>query len=333
MLDVGLVTTKPTILTNMAFWQNPEWLARTTSIYPLTPGGGDPAFLPWWKEAWILFRRRAAYDVVLTMGVRESFAYAFLCWITGRPSRQIMTEVFIDAPAHDSATWRAKTWLYRKLARTALGFITNSTAEIGTNAQRFQVPRERFRYVPLNTTIDEPRMVDAPDGYLFCAGRTLRDYATLRTVIDATDLPWHIVGGSRDLEGASLPARVTVHREIQRDAYLDLLRGARLVVLPLLPTERATGQVVLLEAMSYGKTVITTRAPGTVDLVRHGENGFLTEPGDAAAMTALLHQLLRDPAACTRIGQQALRDVETHHATTAHAGLRLQAIAELWRMG
>lgn len=327
------MTTKPSILTNMAFWQSPAWMARTTSIYPLRAGGGDPSFMPWWKEAWILFRRSGAYDVVLTMGVRESFLYAFLCWITGRSSRQIMTEVFIDAPAHDRLAWRVKTWLYRKLARSALGFITNSTAEIDTNARRFQVPRERFRYVPLNTTIDEPHLVEAPGGYLFCAGRTLRDYATLRAVIDATDLPWHIVGGSGDLEGTTLPARVTVHREIRREAYLDLLRGARLVVLPLLPTERATGQVVLLEAMSYGKPVITSRAPGTIDIVRHGENGFLTEPGDAAAITTLLHQLLPDPAACSRIGQQALRDVQTYHATESHTETRLQAIAELWRMG
>jgi glycosyltransferase involved in cell wall biosynthesis len=317
------------ILTNMAFWQSPEWLERTDSIYPLTPGGGDPDFLPWWREAWTLYRRRRGYDVVLTMGIRESIAYAFLCWITGAAPRQIMTEIFIDSPAHGNVLWRMKTALYRRLARRAIGIITNSTAEIATNAARFDLPHERFRYVPLNTTIEHPEYLPAPDGYLFCAGRTLRDYATLRRVIEATDLPWHIVAGADDLRDAPLPDRVTVHREIDRSRYLDLLRGARLVVLPLLPTERATGQVVVLEAMSYGKPVLTTRAPGTIDLIRDGETGRLIAPGAAGAMIAATDLLLADPIEAERIGRAGFTTVLHHHATPTHSEARLAAISAL----
>lgn len=316
----------------MAFWQSPEWMARVDSMYALDPSRGDPDFMPWWKEAWTLFRRGSSYDVILTMGVRESFAYAFLCWITRRPSRQIMTEVFIDAPAADSMTWRIKTAAYRTLARTCLGMITNSSAEIESNAKRFCFPIERIRYVPLNTTIAEPVMESRPDGYLFCGGRTLRDYNTLTEVMRATDLPWHVVTGANDLTNAHFPARITINREINRARYLELLRGARIVVLPLRPTERATGQVVLLEAMSYGKPVITTRAPGTVDIVRHGENGFLVEPENADAIKTILANLLRDPELCTRIGQQALRDIQRHHTTRNHTDSRLQAIESLWAM-
>ena len=316
----------------MAFWQSPEWMARVDSIYTLDPSHGDPDFMPWWREAWTLFRRRSAYDVILTMGVRESFAYAFLCWITRRPSRQIMTEVFIDAPAADSLVWRMKTAVYRTLARTCLGMITNSTAEIETNARRFALPRERFRYVPLNTTIAEPVMESRPDGYLFCAGRTLRDYATLNAVMLATELPWQVVVGSGDLKDAQLPGRITIHREINRARYLELLRGARIVVLPLLPTERATGQVVVLEAMSYGKPVITTRAPGTIDIIRDGRNGFLVEPGDTATIKKILADLLQDHEVCSRIGQQALSDVQTYHTTHSHTSERLQAVESLWRV-
>jgi glycosyltransferase involved in cell wall biosynthesis len=316
----------------MAFWQSPEWMARVDSIYALDPSHGDPEFMPWWKEAWILFRRRSAYDVILTMGVRESFAYALLCWITRRPSRQIMTEVFIDAPATDNVLWRIKTALYQKLARTCIGMITNSTTEMETNARRFNLPIERFRYVPLNTTIAEPVYDPRPDGYLFCAGRTLRDYATLTEVMRATDLPWHVVAGAHDLRETQLPPHITIHREINRDRYLDLLRGARFVVLPLRPTERATGQVVVLEAMSYGKPVITTRAPGTIDIIQDGKNGFLVEPGDATAIKKILADLLRDHEVCSRIGQQALSDVQTHHTTHTHTSERLETIESLWRM-
>jgi len=316
----------PRILTNMAFWQSPEWLARTDSIYQLDPAGGDPAFMPWWKEALILYYRQSRYDMIHTMGVRTSFAYAFLCWITGKDARQVMTEVFIDAPRKESPAWRVKTWFYRKLARRALGIITNSSAEMETIARRFGLPGGRLRYVPLNTTIANPEAISCPDGHLFCAGRTLRDYPVLLAVMEATGQPWHVVAGQADLNGMALPAHVTLHRELDREHYLSLLRGARIVVLPLLPTERATGQVVLLEAMSYGKPVITSRAPGTMDIIRDGENGFLLEPGDANGIIRRLGELLDNPERCRQVGLQALEDIMTRHTVEIQTRQRLHAL-------
>lgn len=321
----------PTILTNMAFWQSPEWLDRTDSIYPLSLNRGDPAFMPWWKEAWTLYRRSRGYDLVHTMGIRESFAYAFLCWITGRPSRQIMTEVFIDTPRPGHPLWMIKTWLYRQLAKRAIGFITNSTSEIQTNAERFQLPEHRFRYVPLNATVDSPEYQPAPQGHLFCAGRTLRDYPTLARVIEMTTQPWVVVAGKNDLADTTFPDRVTIYREIDREAYLSLLKKASIVILPLLPTERATGQVVVLEAMGFGKPVITTQAPGTLDLIEHGVNGYLAEPGDAATMTAQIQHLLDHPDEAEAVGRKALHDVRERHGVQHHARKRIETLEALWQ--
>lgn len=321
---------RPAILTNMTFWQSPEWTARVDSLYRLDSPGDPPQPLPWWREAWQLYRRRRDYDVIHTMGIRESFAYAFLCWITGQPSRQIMTEVFIDDPRPDRLAWRLKTALYRRLARRAMGMIVNSSAEVDSVSQRLAMPRESIRFVPLNSTIEDPRHEPRPAGYLFCAGRTLRDYAVLRDVMLAREEPWQVVAGTRDLLDAALPARITIHREIDRAAYLELLRGARIVVLPLLPTVRSTGQVVLLEAMSLGKPVITTRVPGTVDIIRHGVNGWLVAPGDAKELIGLVDHLLASADECARAGQQALADIRNIHTTALHAQHRLAAITELW---
>jgi len=321
---------KPSILTNMAYWQSPEWIKNTDSIYELSGANRDPDFLPWWREAWLLFQRSRRYDVVLTMGIRESFAYALLCWLAGRDSRQIMCEVFIDQARPDRFTWRIKTQLHRWLAGRALGFITNSTSEIQTNARRFGVPESRFRYVPLSSTIDQPERILTDAGYFFCGGRTLRDYQTLKKVMLATGHAWHVVTGATDLLEEALPDRITVHREIPREKYLDLLRGAKLVVLPLLSTERATGQVVLLEAMSYGKPCITTRAPGTVDIIRDGENGFLAEPGNADQMIELIRQIEQHPTRASTIGQTAFDTIISNHSHARHTTMRLEAIRELW---
>lgn len=316
----------------MAFWQSREWLDRVDSLYELSFEGGDPDFMPWWKEAWILFKRRNAYDVVLTMGVRESFGFAALCWIFRSTCCHVMTEIFIDSPRRFNPLWHLKNRCYRFLAIRAAGIITNSSEEILTNAKRYNISADRFQYIPLNTTIDQPELVETNDGYYLCAGRTLRDYKTLTKVIAKTEKPWIIIAGALDMKDVALPDRVTVHREIDREAYLDILRRADVVVLPLLQTERATGQVVVLEAMSYGKAVITTDAPGTRDIVRNGHNGFLVPTNGTAEIIRLLEQLESEPELKAQVGQNAIRDIETIFSTEEHTKARLEAIESFWKL-
>lgn len=322
--------TRPRILTNMAFWQSETWLKATRSIYSLS-GQADPVVRPWWREALELWLRRPAYPVVVTEGVRTSMAYALLCLLTFQSSRQIMTEVFIDAAQPGDPRWRLKTWWHGVLARRAIGLITNSTTELVTMASRYGVDPSRMRFVPLNTNIAEPSRVTTDDGFVLSAGRTLRDYITLVMAARHIPAPVIIICGEHDLDRVTLPlpANVQVLREVPREVYLDHLRRCRVVALPLLPTERSTGQVVMLEAMAYGKPVVTTLSPGTIDTIRDGQNGFAVEAEDAAALAHCVNALLRDHDLARRIGEQAVQDMKELASPERHARLKLDAIASL----
>jgi len=61
--------------------------------------------------------------------------------------------------------------------------------------------------------------------------------------------------------------------------------------------------VSLLEAAACGVPIIASRAGGMPEIVRHGENGFLIEPGDAKALGEYLDQLLNDPELVEQMGQ------------------------------
>lgn len=316
------------ILTNMAFWQSELWRQTTDSLYDLSPLR-DPPHMPWWREAIALWRMNPRYDIVVTMGIRESMAYGALCWVTGRSPKQIMCEVFIDDPKPRSPLWRLKNGAYRAIARRAWGLLTNSTAEMQTNAERFDLPLDRFRYVPLNTNIAEPRRVREHRGYMLVAGRTLRDLATLRAVVDADPGPFVLVTGRGATPTRQWPPHVTVYEEIPRARYLELLRDAWLVLLPLKPSPRATGQVVFLEAMALGKPVIVTRGTGSADYVRDGENGCLVPPEDPGAILRAIQRLRTDPAAYDRLADQAVLDILREHTFTVHAERKLEAIRAL----
>ena len=321
-----------TIHTNSAFWQSETWRKATRSLYALD-AQSDPTFLPWWKEALRLWMRCRRHDLVLTEGVRTSMAYALLCLLTFRPARQIMSEVFIDEARPDDLAWRFKIWWHSILAQRALGVLTNSTTELNTLAERYGVVPERLRYVPLNTTIQAPSLSPLDEGFVLCAGRTLRDYTTLILAARHIAAPVHVICGEHDLDRLTLPlpSNVEVFREVPRAVYLDQLRRCRVLALPLLPTERSTGQVVMLEAMAMGKPVVATASPGTLDTIRHGENGFLVEEEDAAALTHQVNVLVRDAELAGRIGRQAVADMIELGSAERHARLKLEAIQSIWQ--
>jgi len=316
------------IITNMAFWQSQRWTSSVDSIHPDHGKylSGEPS---WWRQAWSLFLRRANTDVVLTLGVRESMAYGLLCLLTGRPAKQIMTEVFIDE-SRNSPVWKIKTRLYGMIARRCIGILTNSSAEISSMSERYDLPADKFRFVPLNSTLADASYSENDDGYILSAGRTLRDYPTLIKATEKLNVPVHIVCGHTDVFPAPLPQNVTIYRELSWEAYVDQIARCTVVVLPLLPTSRATGQVVMLDAMAMGKPVVVSQLPGTVDYLRDGENGFLVEPGDVNGLKDVIEKLLASTTMRKTIGQTALSDVKKNYTFDTHANLKLNAIHQLY---
>lgn len=318
----------PTIWSNMRFWQSPLWCQHVRSIYS-PEEQGEVRSVGW--QAWQLFRRRRDADLIVTMGVRESMAYALICALLGLPSKQVMLEVFLDQPQPQSLLWRLKTRVYGWLAGRAVGLITNSEAEIHSIAARYQVPPERMRFVPLCSTIPPEEVPESPGPNILAAGRTLRDFPLLVQVAEALpQYPFRVICGHGDLQSENLPDNLQVLREIDLESYLEELRAATLVVIPLQPTERSTGQVVLLEAMAMGKAVIATRSPGMIDYIRDRETGWLVQAGDAEALQAACEALMNDVAMRQQIGHQAQEYIKQEGAPDQHAEALLSTM-QGWR--
>jgi glycosyltransferase involved in cell wall biosynthesis len=62
---------------------------------------------------------------------------------------------------------------------------------------------------------------------------------------------------------------------------------------------------VILEGMLLGKPVVATAAGGVPEMIRDGETGFLTTPGNAAELADRLITVLQDAALRRRAGEQA----------------------------
>ena len=110
---------------------------------------------------------------------------------------------------------------------------------------------------------------------------------------------------------------------------LDELIGLyqRAEVFALASDEEGFG-IVLMEAMSCGVPVVSTRSGGPEDLVTDGQDGLLVPKGDAAALAAGLGSILGDRDRATSMGRSARKTVEQRYAADV-AGQRFLDVWDL----
>ena len=102
---------------------------------------------------------------------------------------------------------------------------------------------------------------------------------------------------------AAFGSRVAFHGRVDdRIALARLYDAADILVWPAV--NEAYG-MVLLEAQGFGCPVLAGAYGGVASVVRDGETGVLTPPGDVAAFAEALGRLLRDGAARRALGQAA----------------------------
>lgn len=86
------------------------------------------------------------------------------------------------------------------------------------------------------------------------------------------------------------------------DDVRPLLAQAHVCVLP---SYREGMPRSVLEAMSMGRAVLTTDAPGCRDTVVEGQNGYLVPIRDASALADRMVDMARDPDGLARMGQHS----------------------------
>ena len=122
-----------------------------------------------------------------------------------------------------------------------------------------------------------------------------------------------IVAETRRLE---LNGRVRCVGPLALDALLPAYRDYDVFVLPTLPGEGIPR--VLLEAMSAGVPIVTTRVAGIPSLITHEGNGLLVEAGTTGVTADAVERLIGDPALRRRL-------IEAGYATARQHTLERQA--------
>jgi len=121
----------------------------------------------------------------------------------------------------------------------------------------------------------------------------------------------------RQAAGAGMAHRVHFVGSVSDQALAELYRGCSALVLPSVTRAEAFG-LVLAEAMSYGKPVISTRLDSGVTLVNlHDVTGLVVPPADPGALSQAISSLLEAPERRARLGEQAQQRFREHYSRDA----------------
>ncbi|MBD2570886.1 glycosyltransferase family 4 protein [Anabaena lutea] len=143
----------------------------------------------------------------------------------------------------------------------------------------------------------------------------------IKTLVDAAHIlhkqglffHWLLAGTGLDHEAvlASWPKDLHPYLEIIPKFFvsdeLNLFIRSQIFILPSF----FEGQpLVLLQAMASGRCCITTNCCGQKDLINHGYNGLLYEPGDAEKLASLIQKCASDSQLRTTLGKNAKTSVQ-----------------------
>lgn len=82
----------------------------------------------------------------------------------------------------------------------------------------------------------------------------------------------------------------------------------------ILPSYNEGLPISILEAMTYGLPVISTNVGGIPEIISHGINGCLNNPGDKEAIYSALKLFIDAPSLCQEYGIKATEMVEPYYA-------------------
>ena len=208
----------------------------------------------------------------------------------------------------------------------AARLVSVTTKDAAERVALFRVMRRNQVFVAptyVNTELFDSRAGDKPaDETLVYVGR-LEPQKNLANLIEAcamTGSALEIIGtGSlrAELEGLArrLAANVSFTTALQNDEIAALYWKRRYFVLPSLQEGLPKA---LIEAMSSEMICIGTAIPGTMDLLREGETGYLARGTDPAAIAAAIERARQDPRQVA-VARAAREYVLSQHSLPGYA--------------
>lgn len=138
---------------------------------------------------------------------------------------------------------------------------------------------------------------------------------------DRYNVQLNIAGNGKDYENIkqliqdeNLGKTITLKGWVTGEDKIDLLAASHIFILP----SYAEGMPnALLEAMASGLACVATKVGSIPDVIQHGTNGLLVDPGDENGLIQQVVRLLDSPVERDKMGRLAREDIDRKHSIDA----------------
>jgi len=238
------------------------------------------------------------------------FALLFSVLPGKRRCRLTTLDLFVGDPQRRAL--RFIRWSLRYVDRLLVYFRDSSHFE-----RLLGMPASRFRYIPfkINGLEHIRELSPTEQGYIFCGGRSRRDFRTLFEAVKDLPYPVKVVTSSEaemyphgsTMGGLVAPPNVEIiRRDSDQRFLLGCMAGATLVVLPLVKDNKTqAGISVYIQAMALRKCVIISSGLGVGDVLT--DQAVLVPPGDPSELRSAIVRLWSDDALRAAYAERAQR--------------------------
>jgi glycosyltransferase involved in cell wall biosynthesis len=294
----------------------PPWVMRFANRSALARG-------------YLFFLTAKKYPFVLTTTVTAAAkAYLFFEAALGSPRKRLIFIEFIQQAKPNSRSITRRViyyvwldWILKRAMKKSLLLAHVLTeGERSQNSQLFEVPQERFVYIPWAKRLRSDQWVEAKteasaEPCVVSSGREACDWETIFKAAEGQG--WHltIICSQQDLPKVRhLNAKGLAHvlHEISRDDHEREVKKATVYVLSLLERERSSGHVRIREATRAETPIVATAVKGIEGYIDHGETGLLVPPGDALLLRNAVNRLLADASYRRELAKNAFDRAGSH---------------------
>ncbi len=110
-----------------------------------------------------------------------------------------------------------------------------------------------------------------------------------------------------ELKAQKFGSRVKFLGKVTAEEIPGIYRASDVFVAPA--TGKESFGIVLIEALASGKPVVASDIDGYREIISHGVDGFLVEPGDADSLARHIEKILKNPELASKMGEMGRRKV------------------------
>lgn len=262
---------------------------NNTRFYHTKLGGIVRYLLYFFFPLYIVFLRKK-YDVIL--GWQQFYALNLAFWLRLFHVRRLNRIVVLTFIYKDKKGFLGK--IYKKYISYCLKgghihkVICYSSSEVDRYRSLFGLSEDVVKFIPLGIDKDIDLTGIVKGDYVFSTGRSNRNYVRMLELFNNSKCKLKI---ACEDDFGQLSDNIEICHNCYDNEMLSLMKGCFCVCILLNDPEVSSGQLVILQAMQYGKPVIINRCNSIADYIKDGVNGFLVNSDDNSVLEKL--QLLQ----------------------------------------